>query len=515
MTEYLWAVQDDHRYWGFISSQGIAVPPQFDYVCDFSEGLAEVKVGDKWGFINRVGETVVVPQFDCTGKFSEGLASVRIGHQWGAIDPTGQIVIPLQFDLLDRFSEGLAIAYTGGTVRKKWDDEQLEIHKMQLAYVYPNEAAEAAKQCEEDVNRLVIDGGMWGVVDKTGNFVIPPRFKLYGERDIEDMSTPGEGFKNGILKFYGPSLISAEIEVNADTKTEESEAVSGGVSITIEPVWDEDSNEWREALICSVESPPPSEEIEKYGFINRAGDIVIEPVWDEVSDEWRDGLLRVRNHSDEEDGIDEYIFLKPGGEVAFTNNVVDLRPFHDGMAVATNEDGLKGCMNVHGQLVIDCQFQDVGNFSEGLAEVTHSSDEEMPLYGYIDKSGEMVILEQFISASGFCSNGLAVVKVSGEKYGLIDKTGKLVLSPKYDWLFPMTDYSDDENILYEFCEGEGDDTYGVIDSQGNIIIEPIYRKISSGGELIKVELAGAWGYEPKIYFNTAGEIVFQSTPIEP
>jgi hypothetical protein len=487
MTEYLLPVQDDHRRWGFISTKGIVIMPQFDYACYFSEGLAEVKVGDKWGFINHVGEMVIPSQFDCTSKFSEGLASVRIGHQWGAIDSTGNLVIPLQFDLLDIFSEGLSIAYTGGIVKNS--------------------------KYYGQTDRLVIDGGMWGVVDKTGNFVISPRFKLRGERDIEDMSPPGEGFKNGILNFYGSALISEKTEINpAATEVEKSDPVSGGVKITIEPLWDEESNEWREALLCSVAVPTPTKEIEKYGFINRAGDIVVEPVWDKISDEWHDGLLEIRNLSAEEDGIDEQIFLKPGGEIAFTNNNVNLRPFfYDGMVVATNKEGLMGYVDTHGQLVINCQFYYAGIFSEGLAAVT-SADEDKSLYGYINKLGQKVISEQFVDAHEFSSNGLAVVRIPDGKYGLIDKIGQFVLPPEYDWLFAMTD-CDDDDVLYEFCEGEEDNTHGVIDREGNVIIEPIYRRIVPGDGLIKAELAGEWNYEPKIYFNKAGEIVFQSTPV--
>jgi hypothetical protein len=487
MTEYLWAVQDDHRHWGFINSRGIVIPPQFEEVGDFSEGLAEVKVGDKWGFINRVGEMVIPPQFDRTSKFSEGLASVRIGHQWGAIDSTGNLVIPLQFDLLDILSEGLSIAYTGGIVKNS--------------------------KYYGQTDRLVIDGGIWGVVDKTGNFVISPRFNSPGEGDIEYIYPSGKGFKNGLLKFLGSDLITEEPEVKSvSTEVEASDTVGGGVAITTELLWNEDSNEWREALFVSVEVPTPSEEIRKYGFINHAGDIVVEPVWDEVSDEWHDGLLEIRNLSAEEDGIDEQVFLKPDGEIAFTNNNVNLRPFfYDGMVVATNKEGLMGYVDTHGQLVINCQFYYAGIFSEGLAAVT-SSDEDKSLYGYINKLGQKVIPEQFVSADEFYSDGFAVVETSDKKYGLIDRMGQFVLLPKYDWLIAMTD-CDDDDILYKFGEGEEDNTYGVIDSQGNVIIEPIYRRILFGGGLIKAELAGDWNYEPKIYFNKAGEIVFQSTPV--
>jgi WG containing repeat len=489
MTEYLWAVQDDHCLWGFINSKGIVIPPQFEGVSNFTEGLAGVTVGDKHGFINRLGEIVIPPCFDYASNFSEGLASVRIGHQWGAIDTTGSLVIPVEFDLIDVFSEGLAIAYTGGTVKKS--------------------------KYYGQTDRLVIDGGMWGVVDKTGDFVIPPRFKLYGERDVEDMSPPGEGFKNGILKFYGSALITEESEVEpAATEIETSDTVSSGVSITTEPVWDEDSNEWREALFVSVEAPTLPQEIEKYGFIDRAGNIIIEPVWDEVSDEWEGDLLRIRNQSEEEDGIDEQVYLKPGGEIAFTNNSVNLRPFHEGMAAARNEDGLTGYVDTCGQLIIDCQFHYAGDFSEGMADATYSPDEEMPLYGYIDKLGQMVISEQFTRADGFRSNGLAVVEVPDGKCGLIDKMGQFVLPPRYDWLFAMIN-SDDEDILYEFCAGEENNNHGVIDSEGNVIIKPIYMGIWFDSGIIQAELEGVRDHEPKIYFNKAGEIIFRSTPAEP
>ena len=494
MTEYLWAVQDDHCRWGFISSKGIVIPPQFEGVGNFSEGLAGVEVGGKYGFINRVGEVVVPPRFDCISEFSEGLASVRIGHQWGAINTTGSLVIPVEFDLIDVFSEGLAIAYTGGTVKNS--------------------------KYYGQTDRLVIDGGMWGVIDKTGDFVISPRFKLCGERDIEDMYLPGEGFKNGLLKFSASALMVEEPEVeSATTEIEPSDTV-GGANITLEPLWDEESNEWREALLVSVDAPDPAEErekeIRKYGLIDRAGNIVIEPVWDEIDDEWRDGLLRIRNQSEEEDGIDEQVYLKPGGEIAFTTNSVNLRPFCDGMAAVRNREWLIGYMNTSGQLVIECQFHHADNFSEGLAYATYmeGSDEELGLCGYIDKTGQMVIPEQFTYTTAFNKNGFATVEFQNNKWGLINRKGEFILPPKYDCLLSMSDH-DDDDVLYEFREGEGDSNYGAIDSKGNIIIKPVYKNVVFGGGIIKAELEGLRYYEPAIYFNKAGEVIFQSTPAEP
>jgi len=69
--------------------------PQFDDARNFSEGLASVEIGDKWGFINKAGVMVIKPQFETPGIlfFSEGLACVEVGDKDRFIDKTGKIVI--------------------------------------------------------------------------------------------------------------------------------------------------------------------------------------------------------------------------------------------------------------------------------------------------------------------------------------------------------------------------------------------------------------------------------------
>ncbi len=80
---------------------------------DFSEGFAAIKVGTKWGFVNRKGEYPIQPQFDEVGFFSEGLAAVEVGAKWGFVDGKGKWVIPASYDGAGYFSEGLAAAKIG------------------------------------------------------------------------------------------------------------------------------------------------------------------------------------------------------------------------------------------------------------------------------------------------------------------------------------------------------------------------------------------------------------------
>ena len=82
------------------------IRPQFDGAWSFSEGLAAVKMGDRYGFINKQGQYVANPQFDIASSFSEGLAAVKIGDRYGYINKQGQYVINLLFDFAYSFSEG-------------------------------------------------------------------------------------------------------------------------------------------------------------------------------------------------------------------------------------------------------------------------------------------------------------------------------------------------------------------------------------------------------------------------
>ncbi len=100
-----------NRKSGFINKDGtLIIPMMYDYAESFSEGLAAVKLESKWGFINTKGK-VVVPinlPYDRIDNFHEGLAPVRLNGKWGYIDPKGHLAIPLIYDRADKFSYGLA-----------------------------------------------------------------------------------------------------------------------------------------------------------------------------------------------------------------------------------------------------------------------------------------------------------------------------------------------------------------------------------------------------------------------
>src|ERR1051326_5664897 len=78
-----------------------------------SDKLLPVKVGGKFGYIDRDGKMAVNPQFDEASRFALGLAVVSVGSKYGYIDDSGKLGINPQFDRAESFFEGLAAVCTG------------------------------------------------------------------------------------------------------------------------------------------------------------------------------------------------------------------------------------------------------------------------------------------------------------------------------------------------------------------------------------------------------------------
>lgn len=99
-SEGLAAVKKDGK-WGYIDANGSEVVPfQYDQVQNFSEGFAavgqggnwdfleiesldEYGQGGKWGYVDKTGREVVPCKYDDAQDFSEGLAAVKLDDKWG------------------------------------------------------------------------------------------------------------------------------------------------------------------------------------------------------------------------------------------------------------------------------------------------------------------------------------------------------------------------------------------------------------------------------------------------
>ena len=156
---------------GFVDKTGaMVIPAQYEIVGCFSEGLAAVCQEKKWGFIDRTGKFVIPAQFNQVGSFSEGLAPVKseAEQKWGFIDRTGKLAIPYAFTDARDFAEERAWVVLDG----------------KAGIIDPTGKVTFTGSKPPEGHWSEFTGGLaraysqgkWGYVDKSGQFLIEPRF---------------------------------------------------------------------------------------------------------------------------------------------------------------------------------------------------------------------------------------------------------------------------------------------------------------------------------------------------
>ena len=134
-----------------------------------------------------------------------------------------------------------------------------------------------------------------------------------------------------------------------------------------------------------------------------------------------------------------------------------------------------GFIDKSGAVVIEGNYDEVNNFSEGLAAYRQKAS-----WGYIDKAGKIAIDAEYYNAYNFI-NGMAKVSNFERKYGLIDSTGDIII--------PL-DYQDISEFNEDLCATKVDSKWGYIDHSGKTIIANIYdaaKDFKGGVAIVKLE----------------------------
>jgi serine/threonine protein kinase len=185
--------------YGYIDKSGKQViSSQFDDAWDFADGLALVKVGSKHGYIDKSGKQVISPQFDDVYGFADGLARLKVGSKHGYIDKSGKQVISPQFDDVRSFADGLALV------------------KVASKYGYIDKSGKQVISPQFDYARSFADGlalvkvgSKYGYIDKNGKQLISPQFD-YAWDFADRLARVKVGSKWGYIDKSGRQVISPQ-----------------------------------------------------------------------------------------------------------------------------------------------------------------------------------------------------------------------------------------------------------------------------------------------------------------
>ena len=82
---------------------------KFDWMGDFYDGFAAVKLNGKWNFINKEGQFLSHEWFNSVWSFNERFAEVQLNGKWNFINTNGQFLSQQWFDYAGAFNGGFAI----------------------------------------------------------------------------------------------------------------------------------------------------------------------------------------------------------------------------------------------------------------------------------------------------------------------------------------------------------------------------------------------------------------------
>ncbi|MEA5500893.1 WG repeat-containing protein [Limnoraphis robusta Tam1] len=191
---------------GFITKSGnMVISPQFEAASDFSEVFAAVYIDGKYGYIDPSGTMRIPPQFDQAGQFKNGMAMVSLNQKYGYINQLGKVIIPIEYESASDFSEGLAKVKIEGkfgfinpqgnlVISPQFEScesfsEGLARVKLENQYGFIDKTGKIVIKTSNHVESFseglaaILVNDKWGFIDKTGKIVIAPQF--YGINHIQ------------------------------------------------------------------------------------------------------------------------------------------------------------------------------------------------------------------------------------------------------------------------------------------------------------------------------------------
>ena len=454
------------------TSKESKIPQKYERAFRFSEGLAGVKLDDKFGFIDSSGKMVIAPKFDLVAQFNMGLAEVLVEDHIGVIDRSGKYVVKPNFARAIPFTSDVMLVAKGkwrGSWKRKWLKSRKISH-------YPDQSV--LKGLSSYFFNL--EQEPLGLYHVSKGWITEPNFK-FRLFDVSDRGliwaakiTNGKDLF-GLLKSDGTWQVKPTY--SHVQRLNKGLAVVKGVSK--DSVYNQHGR-----LIASS------------GAVDQNGKLTIPHKLDSLgsgrrkSSRTRKGMLKAPATPKAilaGDNLEVIIarcpsgltIRKANGKVKVSHsNIAEPLPFLFENTLPTKIDcdkpisvqhnGLWAFIRQDGEMINNPpSFADQYRFRDGVTPVKLSG-----FWGIIDDRGKFLVKPEYDYIRP-TKNKLFTVKKSGRKFW-INARGKEVPKPKPTEA-ERNEHLDCRNNTKIFAK---DGLFGIISSEGDVLIEPKYRAIN-------------------------------------
>ncbi|WP_420317600.1 WG repeat-containing protein [Ekhidna sp.] len=207
-----------------------------------------------------------------------------------------------------------------------------------------------------------------------------------------------------------------------------------------------------------------------YGLLNQYGELLVIPIYNEIR--MIDDYYELSRN-----GISTLITITGNTIIDQSDNYQQVFEFGEKYFVVMKESRW-GFVDEEGRLRISNRYDSARMYQNGLAPIKLREK-----WGFIDKN-ETIVVQPYYDEVYPHQNGIAIVRV-GKKFGLIDLEGEEVVELNWRSIYRL----ETGNYIVENIEGK----FGLLDKSGRFILRPSFEYLEDFGDQILVFKNGFWG----------------------
>lgn len=455
--------------------------PNYGLVEDFKEGFSRIQKNQVYGFLNETGQELITPQYDYAEAFNQGKALVKKFY-WYFIDANGN-----ESEVLKNVVE--AKAYHAGKSIVKFGNGKMALIDNGFDVSEKPISQEFDEISVLNSTRLIVrNNNKYGLIDIEGRVLLNFEYdKIKKIAESDEWMIIEKNKKQGLVDVSGEAFIKADYDkietfsvlsvgdktfLNLLATNEKGvrliEIGNRQISDTYQKI--DEFNQFGLAKVFKKENG------DNFGYIDFTGQEIIKSAYAEMGQFNRFGLV-IANNANKESTLFDFkgsIILPPNkginlaiSDSLFAPNTLIIRLFEN-----NNMTKLHLLDKKTMKILTHEAYTGIGRFGNYFMFQKNNK------WGLMERNGEEFLKPQYEDFL-FESENIIGVKYENEKFGYIDKKGKIKGSFDYQTITPF------KNGLAIVSKGNG--KMGVINGFNAKIIPLVFKNISRENSVFVVD----------------------------
>lgn len=439
-------------FYGFVDKAGKLVKPIAYQIpnLDRMPDVLLVKKGSKYGYFDYQGKELITCKYEAIAPYFHRFLRAKVNGKWGLISKNEAVLIDFQYDFLESDNQKHDQTISSFRYQKGSEIGWISVNGIRRIEQDIHNWAEKIEPINDSVYSVLV-GSYFGLIDKNEQFIIPIR---YGNKIVFDEKGRAIVKENGfwgmidkegkviIPTIYNSQFTFDENQMACVSKDGKYGVIDVAGNVIVPTIYDN--------YIYTNYEYWTVKQGNKSGIVNRKGELLIPIEYEKV--------FPYINHLAlaKKDGKWGYIDESNQAVIPFEYQV--LNSFIGNRAIAKKED-YWGMISPENRIVLPFEYDKLLDEVNGVIKANKEG-----FWGVFNHNYELILPFEFDNIE-FFDNYFRIEKEG--KVGLYSNDGQLILSAFYDAI----------TIIECGFKIQKDDKVGLLDFDGSVLIPAEYEEL--------------------------------------